>query len=232
MPAPGWYSDPAGGGGLRYWDGQTWTSHTASAPVQPVQPPPQSVQPVGPPPGPPPSSPPRAPSSPPPAPSAPPPAQAAPAQQPGVEAVNSAGLDHRVVMTLIGAAVVFVGSVLPWVDFDGFTQSGFETNLPWALTGAPLDSSGDGVIAHGWLFVILAGLAAASVLGKFGDPLLSSICGGIVVLLALADFWRFNQALEGSDTSILDVIGYGFYVTVVGGALLVAGWFMARSSGR
>ena len=27
-PVPGWYADPAGGGGLRYWDGAQWTPHT------------------------------------------------------------------------------------------------------------------------------------------------------------------------------------------------------------
>jgi len=27
-PDPGWYADPAGGPGLRYWDGRQWTAHT------------------------------------------------------------------------------------------------------------------------------------------------------------------------------------------------------------
>lgn len=27
-PVPGWYADPAGGAGLRYWDGNQWTPHT------------------------------------------------------------------------------------------------------------------------------------------------------------------------------------------------------------
>ena len=28
----GWYPDPAGEDDLRYWDGESWTSYTASAP--------------------------------------------------------------------------------------------------------------------------------------------------------------------------------------------------------
>ena len=34
-----WYPDPAGGGGLRYWDGMTWTEHVVP-PAPPYYPPP------------------------------------------------------------------------------------------------------------------------------------------------------------------------------------------------
>jgi uncharacterized RDD family membrane protein YckC len=34
-PAPGWYDDPAGSGGRRWWDGTTWTAHTQAAPQPP-----------------------------------------------------------------------------------------------------------------------------------------------------------------------------------------------------
>jgi hypothetical protein len=34
---PGWYPDPAGGWGLRWWDGGRWTEHTAAAPRPAVE---------------------------------------------------------------------------------------------------------------------------------------------------------------------------------------------------
>jgi hypothetical protein len=30
--APGWFTDPTGSGGLRFWDGQNWTEQTRPAP--------------------------------------------------------------------------------------------------------------------------------------------------------------------------------------------------------
>jgi Scramblase/Protein of unknown function (DUF2510) len=46
-PPPGWYPDPAGGAGTRWWDGQGWTDHVqAPAASQPPQPtPPQTPTP-------------------------------------------------------------------------------------------------------------------------------------------------------------------------------------------
>ena len=33
--AAGWYPDPDGSGGHRYWDGHTWTEYRAAAPAPP-----------------------------------------------------------------------------------------------------------------------------------------------------------------------------------------------------
>jgi len=45
--AVGWYPDPSGGGGQRYWDGATWTEHnfnlTTPLPTSPPAPPKKSV---------------------------------------------------------------------------------------------------------------------------------------------------------------------------------------------
>jgi uncharacterized protein YxjI len=42
-PPPGWYPDPAGGAGTRWWDGQAWTEHVQ----QPAPPPPVQATPPG-----------------------------------------------------------------------------------------------------------------------------------------------------------------------------------------
>lgn len=33
QPAPGWYPDPSGGPGQKYWDGQQWQSNTPAQPA-------------------------------------------------------------------------------------------------------------------------------------------------------------------------------------------------------
>jgi Scramblase/Protein of unknown function (DUF2510) len=43
-PPPGWYPDPAGSGGSRWWDGRTWTEHVQGPPAP--QPTPAQAQPV------------------------------------------------------------------------------------------------------------------------------------------------------------------------------------------
>lgn len=35
-PAPGWYPDPSGAPAQRYWDGHSWTSHSAGQLARPA----------------------------------------------------------------------------------------------------------------------------------------------------------------------------------------------------
>ncbi|HEY4627419.1 MAG TPA: phospholipid scramblase-related protein [Blastococcus sp.] len=44
-PPPGWYADPAGSGGARWWDGQGWTDHVEQAVPPPAPSVPSSVPP-------------------------------------------------------------------------------------------------------------------------------------------------------------------------------------------
>lgn len=50
LPPPGWYGDPAGTHGSRWWDGSAWTDHVRAAPPSDDPPPPPGVGPeeVGP----------------------------------------------------------------------------------------------------------------------------------------------------------------------------------------
>ncbi|WP_369132611.1 phospholipid scramblase-related protein [Modestobacter sp. I12A-02662] len=44
-PPPGWYPDPAGGPGTRWWDGRGWTEHVQQPPAPPQHPQPQQPPP-------------------------------------------------------------------------------------------------------------------------------------------------------------------------------------------
>jgi hypothetical protein len=46
VPAAGWYADPAGSGGLRWWDGRSWTAALQRAVAPPPAPPAPVAQPV------------------------------------------------------------------------------------------------------------------------------------------------------------------------------------------
>jgi hypothetical protein len=52
MAQPGWYADPHGGGGQRWWDGARWSEHTIPPPPAPsppgvIPPPPSGAPPAG-----------------------------------------------------------------------------------------------------------------------------------------------------------------------------------------
>lgn len=52
MAQPGWYEDPQGGGGQRWWDGERWSEHTIPPPPAPspagvIPPPPAGAPPAG-----------------------------------------------------------------------------------------------------------------------------------------------------------------------------------------
>jgi|GEM_PF-3009554 len=52
MAQPGWYEDPHGGGGQRWWDGERWSEHTIPPPPAPsppgvIPPPPTAAPPTG-----------------------------------------------------------------------------------------------------------------------------------------------------------------------------------------
>ncbi len=55
MVEPGWYDDPDGGGGRRWWDGVRWSEHTIPPPPGAIPPPPGAILPppgaIPPPPG-------------------------------------------------------------------------------------------------------------------------------------------------------------------------------------
>ena len=121
---------------------------------------------------------------------------------------------------LIGGLAVAVASILPWFAVtEAPSLTGFDVPLQFLFD--PLQPS-DGVKVG--LIVLLLGLAGAwlsfsasrvnirRVLG------LAAIAVGVVFILQLGSF--VDQV--GAGVSVTDVIGFGVYVNIVGGVMLLA----------
>jgi hypothetical protein len=120
---------------------------------------------------------------------------------------------------LIGGLAVAVASILPWFAVEG-TQSLSGFDVPLQFLFDPLQPS-DGVKIG--LIVLLLGLGGAwlsfssSRTGLRRLLGLAAIAIGGVFILQLASF--VDQV--GAGVSVTDVIGFGVYVTIVGGVMLL-----------
>lgn len=164
-PPAGWYPDPAGQAGSRYWDGARWTTHTqpppGAAPAAPTTPaPPQPPVPS--------TAPSYAVPPPPATAGAPAPAPPAPAS-----ASASAGLNGFVdalkrlepfALVLAGGVLFLVATVLPWVSVENLQTRASDSVNAW---------SGDG----GWL-----------IFGSSAEEALRSVSGttDMIILFPLA----------------------------------------------
>ncbi|MCP3856637.1 MAG: DUF2510 domain-containing protein [Actinomycetia bacterium] len=189
QPAPGWYPDPGGSGGERYWDGGAWAQEVRSAPA------PGSGA----------------------GPAAPPPAAT------GGGGNQKSGLGKAQQFALAGAAILAVAVFLPWASAGGESANGFESELPWFLTGfgeSDLDTDDPGTfIAHGLGFLALA---AGAVFVTFTRPAAERkrflpVIGGLAVLLAIVDFFSFRSVYESFEGVS---IGIGLYLAVMGGTAI------------
>jgi len=142
------------------------------------------------------------------------PAGAAKAVQPGIG-----------IAVMIGAALAVIGTMIPWLDFMGATANGFDGGY---LTGSSMGDGNDGIV------ILLLGLAAGALAVHYfmkPNPLLS--IGSLILGAAAAGVAGYNLVRLISDIrdgcggcNVMDYLGYGLYVSIIGGAIAAGAAFM------
>ncbi len=224
---PGWYPDPWGQAGQRWWDGQQWSSNvsgppaagagTSSGVAAPGAPAPGGgVQTTPAPPGP------WASGSGGPWPGATGPAGFAPpgaAAKPGPPA-------NPVVKAIapIGAVLTAIGSVLEWASVD----TGFGTTI----TKSGLDADGVLTLPAGLLFGGLA-LSALLKVWSMGRMIGALVVAALVALIAVVDIADVSSRFSDLESQGFDVeasVGIGLWLVLVGAILGVVGCVVALIS--
>jgi hypothetical protein len=142
------------------------------------------------------------------------PAGAAKAVQPGIG-----------IAVMIGAALAVIGTMIPWLDFMGATANGFDGGY---LTGSSMGDGNDGIV------ILLLGLAAGALAVHYfmkPNPLLS--LGSLILGAAAAGVAGYNLVRLISDIrdgcggcNVMDYLGFGLYVSIIGGAIAAGAAFM------
>jgi hypothetical protein len=121
-----------------------------------------------------------------------------------------------------GAALMLLGSFLPWISIHGFDSSGWDVPFFALLTGkATITGFKLGLV----LLVVAAGVVGVPLLTKRPlDANLLLVAGGV----ALASFVLFFIRLSSNHFSAGASVGFGAYITAVGGVLLGIAFLQAR----
>ncbi len=155
----------------------------------------------------------------------PPPSGPTPAgAQPG------ASLDLETVKRLatppvVGAAVLVLGTLLPWTRSDFGSGSAFD--VPLSILWSTTASSG---IKLGVLLLLL-GLAGGVVASLADVQRFRVVVGGVAALCIVVFVIQLQRALSGSSLNVGDVVGFGVLVALAGAiALAVAPLVWQRRS--
>ncbi len=183
--AAGWYADPWGSSGLRYWDGRAWTEHVAAHPAMAAPPAPPALRP---------------------------------------QALGPSGRNARSLAFLGGAAaLVLVGSFLPWLGRDGRTASSWDLPVVSVLRGQPAGGPSTGIVL---LLVALVAVALALfplVTRRSPRPGFGLLAASLAVDMGVA------AAMASATVEPHLSLGAGAVVTLVGGLVLGAYSLRARS---
>lgn len=211
-----WWGDWAGvtcSNGWATWvDGRRLTAYAPHA-----QPPPTPVPSAPPAPAPQPQAPPQPVYTAPPAYAPPPtyPSPAAPqpaAASPVARAVSGLppGVDPA---ALVGAALVLVGSFLPWVSFGIASASAWDISVNFLISGSgTLSGFKAGFVL---LAVVVAGVPFLT--RRPLPPYTVEALGGLAVVIALLSWFRINDLGGGEG------VDFGLFICLIGGVVMAAG---------
>jgi len=129
------------------------------------------------------------------------------------------------IAVIVGAALAVIGTMIPWLDFMGATANGFDGGY---LTGSSMGDGNDGIV------ILLLGLAAGALAVHYfmkPNPLLS--LGSLILGAAAAGVAGYDLVRLISDIrdgcggcNVMDYLGYGLYVSIIGGAIAAGAAFM------
>lgn len=123
---------------------------------------------------------------------------------------------------LVGAALLAVAAVLPWLEASGRSIDSFDVPLEFLLS---YDSTTDLGVDLGVLVVVLALVGAVAVV-LTPQALWRRSIGTVAVAVALLYAFQLNRLLSQAPASdrpsLLSSLGYGVFVAIVGGGAL--GW--------
>lgn len=153
---------------------------------------------------------------------------------------RSGGLGGQRIVALVGAALLGLGTLLPWASQGSFSGNAFEKLLPWVLTGVDDNSLADDTfIAHGFVFIGLAVAIAVAAVAMFGGRRRSALVSAGLLAGALggADFANFTTRLSDANEGLSSgdpkaTIGLGMYVALGGAVVTLASAFFKSEPRR
>lgn len=125
--------------------------------------------------------------------------------------------------TVIGAGLVMVGAGLPW-SRGNRDISPFHLSLKWLIGRAGTDS--DTVKSIGMLLLVLVGIIVFGLVTAGRGVTITGATGAIVVALA------FVVSVARTRYPLVETIGFGVYVAILGGAVAIAGTLMGAGPRR
>jgi len=122
---------------------------------------------------------------------------------------------------MIGALAVILASFLPWLSSQGGTPAANAFDVPFRFLIDPTQATGVDLDLGFAVLVIGLGAGAATVV-----PALSTIrrlLGLAAIAIGVVFFGQLARLVDqvGADMSVTDLVGFGVYLAVGGGVLLL-----------